>query len=191
MNTNPQDPWRRCALLLHALQAQDRQWLMDQMTPVHRTELEALVCELQALGIPPDRSMARVALTARPSTHGTSLSKPGEAACITGAHEEDLSMVLADEPPGLVAEALRDLEPARRESVLVRLGAARRLSVEAWSRAHGLPGEPGEASLLRQAVLAELTARLAPLNAVRRRSLRHIFRHHWRAARTRIAGAAS
>mgnify|MGYP001619795446 CR=1 FL=1 len=47
---------RHAALLLHAMSAADRNWILAQMPEVQQQALHTLLAELEALGIPPDKS---------------------------------------------------------------------------------------------------------------------------------------
>lgn len=48
----PADPARLLALRLHALHADDRCWLLEQVPPEARTTLQTLLSELQEMGVP-------------------------------------------------------------------------------------------------------------------------------------------
>lgn len=47
---------RHAALLLHAMSAADRRWILERMPESQQQALHSLVVELDALGIPPDKS---------------------------------------------------------------------------------------------------------------------------------------
>jgi hypothetical protein len=95
---------RRAALTLHALAAQDREWLLDQLPATDRTALNSLLAELQELGIPADADVIRSALA--------------EAApVIDSPNAQALAQVLAREGESFRGVLLSLLPAAQRDAV--------------------------------------------------------------------------
>lgn len=98
---------RRAALTLHALAAQDREWLLEQLPAADRTVLGGLLAELQELGIPADAEVIRSALA--------------EAAhVIDSPNAQALAQVLAREDESFRGVLLSLLPAAQQDAVLAR-----------------------------------------------------------------------
>ncbi len=158
---------RRCALTLHAIGSRDRQWLLARLPLDRRTELEQLVDELRALGIPADPRVARVALdedhreppaarVERPRRGGSALD------IVNAAPAKELALLLQHEPATLIAHAVVLRGPGGDE-ILTHLGTVRRRQVQAVllrSAARAQSFTP--AAQFSQALLEQLAARLGP-----------------------------
>lgn len=111
---------RRAALLVHAMPRSDREWLLASLAPQHRVELELLLDELQALGIPPDEALLRQVIEAPPA-------KPGVAERLEGlapGQVAALVRLLQQEPPQLAARLLAARTWPWRDKVLEAVPAA-------------------------------------------------------------------
>lgn len=96
---------RRAALTLHALAAQDREWLLEQLPAADRTVLGGLLAELQELGIAADADVIRSALA--------------EAAPVVDSSKaQALAQVLGREGESLRSVLLSLLPAAQRDAVL-------------------------------------------------------------------------
>lgn len=103
---------RQAALALHAMPPSDRAWVLDALPPRERQQLNALLEELQVLGIPADSALAADAAhggvsCAREVDWLQELDARGATA---------LEFVLRGEPTGVTSAVLGILrEPARRQ----------------------------------------------------------------------------
>lgn len=108
---------RRCALLLHGLPPDDRQWLLSQLDAGERELVSALLSELQALGLPSDPAWRQEALEASsvaPSQPSPAPAPPASPASADGALVDAVARLPADqvarvlyaEPEGLVLALL-------------------------------------------------------------------------------------
>lgn len=95
---------RRAALLVHALSPADRAWLLESLNPVDRAPLEALLAELQALGIPRDDAL--INQTLRVSLTPASSSVEDELRRLDAAQVRLLAHDLQRECPTLAARLL-------------------------------------------------------------------------------------
>jgi hypothetical protein len=104
MNAQISPEARRAALLVHALPLNDRAWLLESLQPMDRAPLEALLAELQALGIPGDERLVDQALdvpvTAAPCTVQDRLNR------LDAAQLRLLARALQREGPVLAARLL-------------------------------------------------------------------------------------
>lgn len=137
---------RRAALLLHALTAADRDWVLGALAPSRRAELQALMGELQELGIAPESEM--VGRWLEPERHP--LDDLG------GRDLARLARTLAGEPPVLVARLLAARRWRWREALLARLPSAFAMQVRAASAA---PRAPALERAMLQAAQALASAR--------------------------------
>ena len=164
------DPLRQCALLLHSIPPEDRNWLLGNLTGTLVPELKRLVGELQALGIPADPAAAQTALERRGRAFDF-VGQAGSAApadrggCTNGlqrSRARDLSELLRDEPVGLIAQVMGMCDPGDRKAVLAQLRASKRRQVNermSCARTRGLGGNMAPRSL--QALKDQLSIRLA------------------------------
>jgi len=121
---------RRAALMLHALLPQDRQWLLERLSPERRAQLGALLAELAELGIPRDERLVRDALAiARPASPITAEASDAWAtlACQSAGA---ISTLLEGEPAGLVARLLAMRTWPWADALMQSYDAARRRRVE-------------------------------------------------------------
>ena len=99
---------RRAALLVHAMPAGDRDWLLGSLAPHHRVELELLLDELRELGIPPDETVLHEILAAQ--AHAQAPARPDGAIerleKLAPHQVETLAQLLGREPPQLAATLL-------------------------------------------------------------------------------------
>jgi hypothetical protein len=101
---HPSQSLRKAALAVHALAAPDRAWVLQALPRNHREELEPLLAELKALGIPADRSLYRETDAVPPEPE---LSWPDK---LDGATLSTLSNTLTREPEQLT-QALLAIRP--------------------------------------------------------------------------------
>jgi hypothetical protein len=141
---------RKAALAVHALAAPDRAWVLQALPRNHREELEPLLAELEALGIPADRSLYRETDAVLPEPE---LSWPDK---LDGATLTALSDTLAREPEQLT-QALLAIRPWSwgRRLLAGWSGERRAALAEAPSRA---PVTPRLASTLLQVLHERVTA---------------------------------
>lgn len=110
---------RRAALMLHALSAADRQWVLASLTEADRQVLGAMLGELRELGVPPDLAaeLCGPRSAAMPEDSLDRAESPragaGRAAALTAA--------LVDEPTALVDAALALQDPVVRREVSAAL----------------------------------------------------------------------
>lgn len=103
------EPLRRCALMLHAVAAVDRDWVLSQLDARRRTELEPLLAELHTLGIAPDPGFAKLACVDRIAL---------------------MARALRSEPPRLVALFLMSAGDDVARQILLGMDVVRRQSVQ-------------------------------------------------------------
>jgi len=135
---------RQAALLLHGLPPGDRRWLLQQLSGDERASLQALLAELETLGIPADRALLDEAVSARAApVPADDLSSPrwdapgaeredvsAQLALLESADPRRLGAILRDESPGLIVRLLELREWPWRERLLAQLGAPKRRHVE-------------------------------------------------------------
>lgn len=121
------DESRHAALLLHTLAPDDRHWLLERLPAGERRQLEALVAELGAIGIPlapellDDLAPARM----RPAAGAHALAGLARAAA------DDVAAVLSSEPAELVARVMGLGAWPWIDDVLARIPASMRQQVVA------------------------------------------------------------
>jgi len=98
---------RRAALALHALRMEDREWLMQRLSPTQRKALDSLLVELKELGIPPDEGVVRAAL-----------SQTAAASAIAAEEARGLCLALERESPAVQSLMLASLKSDERADVL-------------------------------------------------------------------------
>jgi hypothetical protein len=147
---HPSQSLRKAALAVHALAAPDRAWVLQALPRNHREELEPLLAELKALGIPADRSLY---LATDAALREPELAWPEtlDAATLTA-----LSNTLAKEPEQ-VTQALLAIRPWSWGPRLLAgwTGERRAALAEAPSRA---PVTPRLASTLLQVLHGRVRA---------------------------------
>ncbi|MEO6936643.1 MAG: hypothetical protein ABI171_14990 [Collimonas sp.] len=167
---------RRTALLLHAMSAADRHWMLARLDAESQASLRSMLDELVALGIPADKALlSRAAETAAPLHQAAaSMAIPAEmtpvnaagtreaeppASAITSLNDVNpttLAQILQDEPPELIARLLACHAWQWREGLLEQLGQARHSQVERF--AHSFSDTPPR---LRAVLLQSLVTRLS------------------------------
>ncbi|MDA8521026.1 hypothetical protein [Acidovorax sp. NCPPB 4044] len=130
---------RRAALLLHALPAADRRWILDQMPQVQRQALQTLLAELSALGIPPDKTSLEKLQPAsgqqpsaghpRAEISREEFSDETDLMALDTAGVSSLAQAWRAQPALLVAQALCLRPWPWRAALLERLPALQRLRV--------------------------------------------------------------
>jgi hypothetical protein len=161
----PSPDARRAALLLHALPAADREWLLAELPDGARATLRGLVAELEELGIPSDHALVQEVVDGSRATGGAATSAPpaaparpdGRLDALCAAAPTLVSHALRDEPAGLVATLLRVHDFPWREAVLARLDPVRRRDVE---ERLGAERAAAPAPALRERLLAIFAERL-------------------------------
>ncbi|MCE3261345.1 MAG: hypothetical protein K0R43_424 [Pseudoduganella sp.] len=128
---------RQAALLLHDLAPADCDWLLQQLDAAEASTLQALLQELQALGIPAERGLQAQLTPAAPAA----------SALLAQASAAHMLEVLDEMPSGLLAAVLSleswpweaawlaRLAPARRDALLVQARPALAPAVAAALRA--------------------------------------------------------
>ncbi len=96
---------RQAALLVHALADADKAWVLDQLMPTEQTQLQPLLSELRALGIPEDRALIDVALS-RSAPASPSAAPTDDDAYVSGVAAHDITRVLRAESTGFVRKLL-------------------------------------------------------------------------------------
>jgi hypothetical protein len=146
------DAYRHSALLLHGLNAPDRQWILAQLGAEQRAGLESQLAELKDIGIPADPTLIEAALQARQNRPPIAQDS-GPGAALRQAPGAAVLRLLGPEPAWLIAAVL-SLEPwPWREAIFVGLDASKRERVR---QAIGQRAAPK----LAQALIAELERRL-------------------------------
>jgi hypothetical protein len=107
---------KQAALLVHALAAPDREWVLSHLPPPQRKRLAGLLQELRQLGIPRDPALLPSLRDALPPPAVPDLSatvrdaggvdEPGDAAWLAQQPVGRVASVLRDEPPAFVAKLL-------------------------------------------------------------------------------------
>lgn len=120
---------RRAALTIHALQEDDRRWILARLAPQIQQALEPLLAELAELGIPADSRLIEEVLQGQPGTDSAQVQAPWRRE-LAAADARRLEELLQGEPPAMVArilsagpwpwehDLLAGLPPDRRDAVL-------------------------------------------------------------------------
>ncbi|WP_395688940.1 hypothetical protein [Caenimonas koreensis] len=125
--TTPDRTVRQCALTLHALNPQDRDWVLSQLAPAHRSQLQRLIAELQTLGIEPDAQLAGVATATSASSKAPAARDytPQQlAAIVSGEPASLIALVTREHDAGFVEQLLAGLSPTARNAVAQRRRSA-------------------------------------------------------------------
>jgi hypothetical protein len=109
------DPLRQCALVLHSIGAEDRKWLLANLTGTLVPELQHLLGELEALGIPSAPAVAQDAL---------------QGAIVKRSRAKTLGELLRHEPAGLIVRVMQERLPAEQKTVLACLQRSKRRDVK-------------------------------------------------------------
>ena len=160
---------RRCALMLHGVSAGDQAWLLERIAEPHRTRVSALLQELRALGIPPEKGAVQQAIAGGPPR---AASQPQEL--LAQAPAARLADVLKDEPGELVA-CLIQAGPWRwKDAFIALLAPGQRAQVQK------LLGSRVFAPKLADSVVHAVAARLAIAEApVSNAKARPLFWPRW------------
>lgn len=132
---------RRAALLLHAMHGDDRDWVLAALPAAHRTQLQGLLAELAALGIPAERDLLG------------QLAAPGPLEALSDAAADRLAVLLEAEPPQIAAWLLASVPPDWRDRLRGRCNAAFASQVDAATRQ-----APAAVHAVRRCVMNELQA---------------------------------
>lgn len=136
---------RRAALLVHAMPAADRDWLLGTLASHHRVQLELLLEELRALEIPPDAALLREIVEAAPAGPADAQAR---LARLAPREVAKLVHLLRDEPPQLVATLLAAQPWPWKGAVLAALGE------------RATQARPQQAAALHQALCESVLRRL-------------------------------
>ncbi|MNY29248.1 hypothetical protein D3C86_1632790 [compost metagenome] len=150
---------RHAALLLHAMAPADRTWILEALPPVQRTGLQALLAELEALGIERDAALiADATASAAPVEPRQPVSDEDRLRTLNEVQFGEFVRLMRTEPVGLIAEWLRLADWPWRERLLAALEPGQRRQVEAnlASTGAGYRTPPG----MRAALISAAAARL-------------------------------
>jgi len=152
---------RHAALLLHAMVPVDRAWILEALPPAQRTGLQALLAELEALGIERDAALIADATASAASVElrqPAPVSDEDRLCMLNEVQLGEFVRLMRIEPAGLIAEWLRLADWPWRERLLAALEPGQRRQVEAnlASTGAGYRTPPG----LRAALIAAAAARL-------------------------------
>jgi hypothetical protein len=161
------DPLRQCALVLHSIRAEDRAWLLANLKGALVPELEQLLGELRALGIPADPAATQSALQCK-SAAGKS-QEQRDSTSIANRDSTDqrfrakaIGELLRHEPAGLLARVIGLREPAEQKTILAHVRAAKRRQVKTFmSSPEGIHLAATRAPRSVQAMEEQLSLRLA------------------------------
>jgi len=161
---------RHAALLLHALAPDDRMWMLSQLAEPERATLVPLLAELEALGIPADRTFVEE-VRARSGAGGAVDPRSAGVRRLAGAEAARLIAALAGEPPRLVARLLSLEAWPWAPALLDALGPAERAEVEEQLATLGprlgqRDGDEARGAALREALVEETLRALARVPAV-------------------------
>jgi len=177
LNTATQEAGlRQSALLLHAMQQQDRQWLLDQLPVAQKSQLVSLLDELQTLGIPQSPDLLQTAISqADAAREETAVREEAELDPATRQiraldrippHERapawvKLCAVFKEEPAGLLAQVIQMHDWSWKEAAMKSLTPRKRARVEELA-ANSLRGPDLHAALLDAVAQRVLQAEQAP-----------------------------
>lgn len=136
---------RQSALMLHAMQPADRDWILARLPHTERAILDGHLQELRSLGIPADPLLARA---------GGAGAADSPAATLRLADAGDMQLVLAGEPLWLLRHLLAMDDWPWRDAWLAGLPTAQRERLLAGAA-------PGLAAAAAGALLQRTAARLA------------------------------
>lgn len=146
---------RRAALLLHGMDAGDRAWTLGRLSAPERAEIEPLLRELEAMGVPADAAWVQEGLVDERPPLDAAATSPRQR--IEAAAAEHVMAALAAEPPALV-ERLLALGPWPWQGQLQRAWTDRRF--ESVGSAMSPASSDGTARALDRALLTRLAERL-------------------------------
>lgn len=183
----------RAALMLHAMAAGDRNWILQSLPDVQSARLQVLLDELLALGIPKDTSLvAQVVKSLAPESDPIPNTRPsatpvGALASAARLTEDGIGYVeavpiarllaiLKTEPTAVIALLLSLHSWPWQEALLLGLGMRRQQAVREClaGRAANAGHAHTKDSPLRHALLDRLTLRIRAMESpVERVPLRH------------------
>jgi hypothetical protein len=94
---------RKAALVLHALDAGDRRWMLQRLPPPQRDLVLPLLDELAQLGLPAERVLVEEVLGGIRALHASPVE---DGPSLAGASAEDVAVLLEGEPEALVGKLL-------------------------------------------------------------------------------------
>ena len=143
---------RQAALLIHAMAVPDREWLWAKLSTQERASLQALLSELESLGIPSDRSILTEVLSSEPGKIAPpvagdepmepqypfspieprlpSMSDEAFLAQLNAMDATVLASVLRPEPTSLVARLLQLRAWPWQDALLEKLGHSNRQKIQ-------------------------------------------------------------
>ena len=127
------EPARQAALVLHALPRVDRDWLLQQLSPVHRERLGDLLGELVQLRIPASAALldgVRPGTPPEPTTRRYGRSVSAIERRLENSDPQHVAALLEREPVALTARLLSLRDWPWAAGVLERLSPARRRQVQ-------------------------------------------------------------
>lgn len=174
--TSPDADARRAALLLHSMIPADREWLLGELEPAQRAELERLLQELAAMGLPADRTLLDAGLA--PSEPAATPVGP-HAKALAGVPAQAVVEALLNEPDRLVAQVLQCGPWGWQAELFAALSPLRRRAVQDLLR-QAAPADAAPA--LSTALLESLRTRATELARQRRQQARSHAPAPWRRA---------
>jgi flagellar motor switch protein FliG len=178
---------RRSALALHALSADDREWLLARLPERQRAELQKLLAELTSLGIPAERRVVEMAMAKRTAKPAAPVASTGPRERLDAAAARTMFELLKHEPPALIALLLACAPWPWQKDLLRQLPAALRRRVE-----DALASRPTVGPELAGALIEIVAARLPKPSATRaakRPSAAPARTPRWLVALRRVLGA--
>lgn len=176
--------FHQAALLLHAMQASDRLWLLAQLMPSQRSALAGLLEELHALGIPADPALLESAPESRqpeacPAANAAPVkeTRASMQAVLSKASASSISEIMVAEPPALIAALLSLSAWPWRDAVLLELESSTRSQVEKILARH-----VNCAPQFGLQIMQELSQRLADCGVAASREIAPVKPVQWRAA---------
>lgn len=152
---------RKAALVLHALGAQDRHWVMQRLPELQRDLVQPLLEELAQLGLPADKGLVDDVLGSMPTPHRMDLPV---ASALEQVSAHKVALLLQDEPDALVGKLLSLQAWPWKDHFISLLPRERRAAVLQSLASYTRDSGAGiVAPELDAALLQELEARLKDL----------------------------
>jgi len=160
---------RQAALLLGAMSASDRAWVLAQLPTADRAILDPMLGELDALGIPVDADLLDAVLEkparGAPTEPGSPAPRDAaDTAAVLNAAPAALLKLLAHEPAGLIARLLGMRAWPWQQEFMKLLPASKAAEVRDCLERYAMPlteaPDPAVASLWRAAMMRCLRLRL-------------------------------
>ena len=152
---------RQAALLMHALAADDKAWVLEQLEPDEQKQLQLLLSELGALGIPEDPAMIDIALARNAPTPAA--APTDDDSYLSGVAATDIARALRPESTAFVRKLLACKDWPWRLEVAAELAVPASRAFDAVQAA--------DATAFRQCAIRLLAERLrqsgAPATAIR------------------------